>query len=74
VRRDIIEKYPIVSKSPFSEAERMIRASRAGYRITEYPVDVAHRTTGKARGASPGAVLEALKDLFRVWWSLRWRS
>lgn len=71
VRRAIIEKYPLLSRSPFSEAERLIRASRAGYRITEFPVDVVHRTTGRARGASVGAVLRALADVGRVWWALR---
>lgn len=71
VRRSIIEKYPLVSRSPFTEAERLIRASRAGYRITEFSVDVVQRTTGRARGASVGAVLRALADVGRVWWALR---
>jgi glycosyltransferase involved in cell wall biosynthesis len=71
VRRDIIHRFPVVSRSPFSEAERLIRASRAGYRITYFPVSISARETGKARGVSLGAVVEALKDVARVWWSLR---
>ncbi len=71
MRREIIERFPVVSRSPFSEAERLIRASRAGYRITSYPVTTATREAGKAKGVSLGAVLEALKDVGRVWWSLR---
>lgn len=71
MRREIIERFPVVSRSPFSEAERLIRASRAGYRITYYPVTIAARETGKAKGVSLGAVLEASKDVARVWWSLR---
>ncbi len=74
MRREIIELFPVVSRSPFSEAERLIRASRAGYRITYYPVSVAAREVGKAKGVSLGAVLEALKDVARVWWSLRAES
>ncbi len=73
IRREIIERFPVVSRSPFSEAERLIRASRAGYRITYYPVTTAAREAGKAKGVSLGAVLEALKDVARVWWSLRAR-
>lgn len=73
MRREIIERLPVVSRSPFSEAERLIRASRAGYSITYYPVMTAAREAGKAKGVSLGAVLEALKDVARVWWSLRAR-
>ncbi|MFY9609846.1 MAG: glycosyltransferase family 2 protein [Blastocatellia bacterium] len=71
MRREIIERLPLVSRSPFSEAERLIRATRAGYRITYYPVTIAARETGKAKGVSATAVVEALKDVARVWWSLR---
>lgn len=71
VRREIIERLPVISRSPFSEAERLIRASRAGYRITYYPVSIAARGSGKARGVSLRAVSEALKDVARVWLSLR---
>jgi glycosyltransferase involved in cell wall biosynthesis len=70
-RREVIERLPIVSLSPFSEAERLIRAARAGYRITEYPVEIEERKSGKARGVSLASVSEAFKDLFRVWRSLR---
>lgn len=73
VRREIIRLCPIVSRSPFSEAERLIRATRAGYRITTYPVDTAERRTGRARGVSLAAVLEACKDVVRVWLSLHRR-
>jgi glycosyltransferase involved in cell wall biosynthesis len=71
VRREIIERFELVSRSPFSEAERLIRASRAGYRIVSYPVTVLDRQAGRARGASPGAVAASIKDLARVWWDLR---
>jgi glycosyltransferase involved in cell wall biosynthesis len=71
VRREIIERFTLVSRSPFSEAERLIRASRAGYQITEYPVTVAARRSGRARGVSLRSVIEAVKDVGRVWLSLR---
>lgn len=71
VRREIIERFTLVSRSPFSEAERLIRAARAGYRITIHPVDVSQRQTGRARGVSLPAVTEAVKDVLRVWWTLR---
>lgn len=71
VRREIIERFALVSLSPFSEAERLIRAARAGYRIAAYPVRVAERRTGRARGVSLPVLTQALKDVMRVWWMLR---
>lgn len=71
VRREIIERFELVSRSPFTEAERLIKAARAGYRITEHPVEVSARHAGKARGVSGGVLKEAVLDVARVWWSLR---
>lgn len=73
VRREIIQRFALVSRSPFSEAERLIRAARAGYRIGSYPVTVLDRQAGRAGGAKPGAVFESIKDVLRVWWDLRIR-
>jgi len=70
MRREIITRFALVSKSPFSEAERLIRAARAGYRIKEYPVDTSDRTSGRARGVSVSSLIEACKDVVRVWVSL----
>lgn len=74
VRREIIESFALVSLSPFSEAERLIRAARAGYRIAAYPVQVAERRTGRARGVSFPILIQALKDVGRLWWKLRIRG
>ncbi|MFA5147280.1 MAG: glycosyltransferase family 2 protein [Candidatus Omnitrophota bacterium] len=70
VRREIIGRFPIVSVSPFSEAERLIRAARAGYRITSYTVSVSSRKTGRSHGVKPGLLLAALADIFRVAYSV----
>ena len=71
VRRELIERFALVSRSPFTEAERLIRAERAGYRITSHPVNVSERRSGKARGAKLSSVIEAGKDVLRVWLTLR---
>lgn len=71
VRREVIERFALVSRSPFTEAERLIRAQRAGYRIASHPVNVSERGTGKARGAKLSSVIEAGKDVLRVWLALR---
>lgn len=70
-RREALQRFAPVSRSPFAEAERLIRADRAGYRITEYPVQTFNRRTGRAHGVSARLVAEALGDVVRVWWALR---
>jgi glycosyltransferase involved in cell wall biosynthesis len=71
IRREIIQRFPLVSRSPFSEAERLIRATRAGYRITQYPVEISARRTGRAHGVKFSFLLGALMDIPRVWLALR---
>lgn len=71
VRREIIERFPVISVSPFSEAERIIRATRAGYRVTSHAAEVSTRRTGRARGVSLRLVTSAAKDVARLWWDLR---
>lgn len=70
IRREVVKRFNLVSRSPFSEAERLIRASRAGYRITEYPVSVSPRKAGSSQGVRFRALLYAFFDIFRVWRSL----
>jgi glycosyltransferase involved in cell wall biosynthesis len=71
VRREIISRFELVSRSPFNEAERLIRAARAGYRVTAVPTDTLPRRRGRARGLSRQLLFTAIGDVGRVWWSLR---
>jgi glycosyltransferase involved in cell wall biosynthesis len=70
VKREIVHRFPLVSLSPFTEAERIIRATRAGYRVTACVVNTRPRETGTATGAKLNLIVEALQDVVRVWWSL----
>ena len=74
MKREVIEKTPIISKSPFSEAERLIRASKAGYRIINHPVDVSPRKTGHSRGVRFSVILAALRDVLKVWYSINFKG
>ena len=71
VRREIIRNLPLVSTSPFSEAERLIRAARVGYRIIEHPVDTSPRGGGSARGGKWRLVARSATDVARLWIALR---
>ena len=55
----------LVSKSPFFEAERIVRASREGYRVDFVPIRFAARTGGKATGGSWKNIRDSLRDLPR---------
>ena len=71
MRREIISRCALVSRSPFSVAERLIRAARLGYRIVEYPVDTKPRRGGRGRGSDWRVVRDSAVDLVRVWISIR---
>jgi hypothetical protein len=74
LRREIIEKLPIISTTPFSEAERLIRSVRAGYRVTEFPVAVEFRKTGKSSAIKWSVLRCTLIDVFRVWLDLNFQK
>ena len=71
MRREIIGRCPVLSASPFAEAERLIRAARTGYHIVEHPVDTAPRGSGRARGASWRLTAASALDMARLWIALR---
>ncbi len=71
VRREIVERFPLISTTPFSEAERLIRASKAGYTITEFPVEVEFRRTGKSSAVKWSVLRNTLFDVIRVWWTVQ---
>ncbi len=63
-------RLPVVSKGAFSEAERLVRAARARYRLVACDVEFHSRRSGKATGAKPALVAEAAADLLRTCSSL----
>jgi glycosyltransferase involved in cell wall biosynthesis len=74
VRREIISAWQLVSRSGFSEAERLIRAARSGYRIRQYPVETSPRVSGQGRGGDWRLIRGALIDVVRVWLALHRES
>lgn len=63
-RRDPFQ-YDLVSRSPFFEAERIIRAHRDGLKIDYAPILFTTRTEGQATGASWRNVRDSLRDMAR---------
>jgi glycosyltransferase involved in cell wall biosynthesis len=65
MRKEVIEKIPIISKGVFDEAERCIRAKRAGYTVGF--VNVGHNPAQKTRrGIRITHVIGAFFDSIRV--------
>lgn len=74
IRKDLLKAIPIVSVGVFDEAERIIRASRAGFAIGMVPVTHT-RIPHKHRFLPHGSlIIQAVCDMTRVWWVLRRRN
>lgn len=63
--RSEIFRATIVSRSPFAEAERIMKARVGGYRLSFAPVEFLPRTGGKTTGASWNNILASLRDVAR---------
>ena len=57
--------FELLSRSPFSEAERIIRAQREGWRVAFVPIDFRVRPAGREKGASWKNIFASLRDLTR---------
>jgi glycosyltransferase involved in cell wall biosynthesis len=56
----------VISRSPFADAERIIRAHRRGFRVEFVPITFLRRTHGKGKGATLRNVVASLRDCFRL--------
>jgi hypothetical protein len=70
--REVFE-YPLISKSVFFEAERIILAQRKGLRVEFVPIRFLPRPGGKATGASWKNLRSSLVDLVRCLWRYGFR-
>lgn len=61
-----IFQMPLVSRSPFAEAERIVNAHRLGYRVVSVPIRFLPRSSGKASGAGLKNILDSLRDCLKV--------
>jgi hypothetical protein len=69
VRREVYD-IPLISSGVFNEAERIIRARRRGFRVGVKPIEHFPRRTGKASGAKPRLVAQAMLDLVKCWFDI----
>jgi glycosyltransferase involved in cell wall biosynthesis len=64
-RRDLLHT-AVTARGVFAEGERVIRATRAGARVVEVPVEFNRRAAGQATGARHDVVATAVVDAVRV--------
>jgi glycosyltransferase involved in cell wall biosynthesis len=70
MRKKLVNDIPILSRGVFDEAERIIKASKKGYRIGF--ISVSHSAAKKARrGIKLTHVTEAVVDMVRVFWNVQ---
>jgi glycosyltransferase involved in cell wall biosynthesis len=70
MRTDVVRTISVISRSPFSEAERLIRAARLGRRIVNHPMDSRPRATGRSHAVRLGVLASSALDVARLWWDL----
>lgn len=63
----------LISRSPFFEAERIIRAWHAGLRLDFVPIRFLRRTAGKEKGASVKNIVGSVRDLLLCFRAFRLR-
>ncbi len=73
-RTSILREIDVVSRSAFMNAERLVKAGRAGYSIGFVDIRQRVRLGGKPKGASARWVAGSLLDLGRVAWDIHTRS
>jgi len=69
-RREIFQ-HPLICRSPFVEAERIIQAVAQGYCVEFVPIEFLQRESGKAQGAKVAYLLASLRDCARCFWAYR---
>ena len=65
--KSMLEQIQVTSSSVFVEAERLIRASRRGYRIGKIDVIPERRIAGDPQGAKLSNVYHATVDMICLW-------
>jgi len=70
----ILDEITIESTSPFIESERLIKAIKKGASIAELESPYSDRAHGKGSGTKLSNVFNAIKDLTKLFWKLKFSS
>jgi len=70
-KMEVLKKTTPISKSVFSEAERIIRAQLLGFKIVSVPISYFPREGGKATGAHLKSIIGAMIDMLKLRYYLK---
>ena len=62
-RREVLDRVDLVSEGSFIDAELLIRAEQAGFRVIQFGVDYFPRTRGESTLSSTSTILRILKEM-----------
>jgi len=62
-----VQSIKFEAKSSFVNPEGLIKSYWNGLSIKEVPINFIPRSKGKAKGTKPKAIINAIKDIFRLW-------
>ena len=73
VKKKVLEKIPKLesTRGAMINAEIVIKAKKAGFKIGQVGVNHYPRLSGKPTGASLRVIVKSYLDLFRLWWKLK---
>lgn len=73
VSRRVLEKIsPLVStRGGMINAELVIKAQRAGFKVAQVAVHHYPRLSGQSTGVNPKVILKSYLDLLKLWWAIR---
>lgn len=66
-KTQVLRKIKPISKSVFSEAERIIRANKLGYKVSSVPIKHFKRKEGTASSIRTRLILSCIIDMFRLY-------
>ncbi len=64
-RRKVLDSFEIKSPSCFIDAEMIIKAKRAGFKVAQFPVTHFLRTEGLPSGAKPNVIMTTARDMLK---------
>ncbi len=73
VKRSVLEKIPHLQsqRGAMINAELVIKAKKAGFKIGQVGVNHYPRLSGKPTGANIKVIIKSFLDLIRLWWELK---
>jgi len=75
LNKKVVEKIPKLEaeRGAFISSEFLIKAKKAGFKITELGVHHYPRVEGKATGRNIKVILKSFSDLFRLWYKINFK-